>query len=333
MMKNTLSLNIAKRATLALTLGLLCSWSSSAWAQNYPTKPVKIVIPFAAGGPADVMVRAIAQKLGDTLGQAVVVDNKPGANEIIGADFVAKSAPDGYTLLVASDGAFSLNQSLYPKIPYDPAKDFAPIGKLATGQLMLVTRADFPANSVGEFIDYVKAHPGKLNYASIGAGGVNHLASAWFNNIHGLQMEHIAFKGLPAAVQELMAGRIDAMFSVTGGVASYLDSGKVKPLAISGKTRQPAAPKVPTFGEVGYPNFDASYYFGVVAPRGTPSEITQRLSKEINLIVNTNEFKAKYLQPLGFEAVGDTPEQFAAFMKIDRELGAQKVKISGAKLD
>jgi len=333
MMKNTLSLNIAKRATLALTLGLLFSWSSSTWAQNYPSKPVKIVIPFAAGGPADVMVRAIAQKLGDTLGQAVVVDNKPGANEIIGADFVAKSAPDGYTLLVASDGAFSLNQSLYPKIPYDPAKDFAPIGKLATGQLMLVTRADFPANSVGEFIDYVKAHPGKLNYASIGAGGVNHLASAWFNNIHGLQMEHIAFKGLPAAVQELMAGRIDAMFSVTGGVASYLDSGKVKPLAISGKTRQPAAPKVPTFGEVGYPNFDASYYFGVVAPRGTPSEITQRLSKEINLIVNTNDFKAKYLQPLGFEAVGDTPEQFAAFMKIDRELGAQKVKISGAKLD
>jgi tripartite-type tricarboxylate transporter receptor subunit TctC len=279
------------------------------------------------------MVRAIAQKLGDTLGQAVVVDNKPGANEIIGADFVAKSTPDGYTLLVASDGAYSLNQSLYPKIPYDPAKDFAPIGKLATGQLMLVTRADFPANSVGEFIDYVKAHPGKLNYASIGAGGVNHLASAWFNNIHGLQMEHIAFKGLPAAVQELMAGRIDAMFSVTGGVASYLDSGKVKPLAISGKTRQPAAPKVPTFNEVGYLNFDASYYFGVVAPRGTPIEITQRLSKEINLIVNTNDFKAKYLQPLGFEAVGDTPEQFAAFMKIDRELGALKVKISGAKLD
>ena len=332
-MKNTLTLNIAKRATLALTLGLICSWSSSIWAQNYPTKPVKIVIPFAAGGPADVMVRAIAQKLGDTLGQAVVVDNKPGANEIIGADFVAKSTPDGYTLLVASDGAYSLNQSLYPKIPYDPAKDFAPIGKLATGQLMLVTRADFPANSVGEFIDYVKAHPGKLNYASIGAGGVNHLASAWFNNIHGLQMEHIAFKGLPAAVQELMAGRIDAMFSVTGGVASYLDSGKVKPLAISGKTRQPAAPKVPTFNEVGYPNFDASYYFGVVAPRGTPIEITQRLSKEINLIVNTNDFKAKYLQPLGFEAVGDTPEQFAAFMKIDHELGAQKVKISGAKLD
>lgn len=332
-MKNQNPLEICKRAAWVLIFGLFTLGSSTLWGQTYPNKPVKIVIPFAAGGPADVMVRAIAQKLGDSLGQAVVVDNKPGANEIIGADFVAKSAPDGYTLLVASDGAYSLNASLYPKIPYDPAKDFAPIGKLATGQLMLVTRADFPANSVSEFIDYVKAHPGKLNYASIGAGGVNHLASAWFNNTHGLQMEHIAFKGLPAAVQELMAGRIDAMFSVTGGVASYLESGKVKPLAISGKTRQPAAPKVPTFAEVGYPNFDASYYFGVVAPRGTPSEITQRLSKEIGLIVNTSDFKAKYLQPLGFEAVGDTPEQFAAFMKMDRDLGAQKVKISGAKLD
>jgi len=316
--------------TLGIVLTLLQPLS---WAQNYPSKPVKIVIPFAAGGPADVMVRAIAQKLGDALTQAVVVDNKPGANEIIGADFVAKSTGDGYTLLVASDGAFSLNQSLYPKIPYDPAKDFAPIGKLAIGHLMLVTRADFPANTVNEFIDQVKAHPGKFNFASIGAGGVNHLASAWFNNTHGLQMEHIAFKGLPAAVQELMAGRIDAMFSVTGGVASYLEAGKVKALAISGKSRQPAAPKVATFAELGYPNFDASYYFGVVAPKATPNDITQRLSKEISLIVNTTEFKAKYLQTLGFEAVGDTPEQFGAFMKIDRELGAQKVKISGAKLD
>ncbi len=318
----------------ALNLGIIVTLlSPMSWAQTYPNKPIKIVIPFAAGGPADVMVRAIAQKLGDALTQPVVVDNKPGANEIIGADFVAKSMGDGYTLLVASDGAFSLNQSLYPKIPYDPAKDFAPIGKLAIGHLMLVTRADFPANTLNDFIDQVKAHPGKFNYASIGAGGVNHLASAWFNNTHGLQMEHIAFKGLPAAVQELMAGRIDAMFSVTGGVASYLESGKVKALAISGKSRQPAAPKVPTFAELGYPNFDASYYFGVVAPKATPNDITQRLSKEISLIVNTTEFKAKYLQTLGFEAVGDTPEQFGAFMKIDRELGAQKVKISGAKLD
>lgn len=305
----------------------------AAMAQAYPSKPVHVVVPYAAGGPADVMVRAISQKLGDSWGQPFIVDNKPGANEIIAADFVAKSPGDGYTFLVASDGAYSLNQNLYPKIPYDPVRDFVPVAKLAVGNLMLVTRPDFPAANVREFIDQVKRNPGKFNYASIGAGGVNHLASAWFNNINGLQMEHVAFKGLPAAVQELMAGRIDAMFSVTGGVAPFLESGKIKALAVAGRGRQPAAPAVPTFAEVGYPTFDASYYFGVVAPKGTPPDIAARFARDMSKVINTAEFKTKYLQPLGFEAVGDTPEQFAAFLKGDRELGAQKVRVSGAKLD
>ena len=304
-----------------------------AQAQAYPSKPVRIVVPYAAGGPADVMVRAISQSMGDSWGQPFIVDNKPGANEIIAAELVAKSAGDGYTFLVASDGAYSLNQNLYPKIPYDPAKDFVPVAKLAIGNLMLVTRPDFPAANVREFIDYAKRNPGKLNYGSIGAGGVNHLASAWFNNINGLQMEHVAFKGLPAAVQELIAGRIDVMFAVTGGVAAFIESGKIKGLAVSGRSRQVAAPGVPTFAEVGYPAFDASFCFGVVAPRGTPAEITTRFARDMSRVINTSEFKSKYLQPLGFEAVGDTPEQFAAFLKADRELGAQKVKVSGAKLE
>lgn len=316
---------------LAALTALACA--GVAQAQNYPSKPIRIVLPYSAGGPADVMVRAISQKLGDSWGQPFVVDNKPGANEIIAADLVAKSPGDGYTFLVASDGAYSLNQNLYPKIPYDPVKDFVPVAKLAVGNLMLVTRPDFPAANVKEFIDYVKRNPGKLNYGSIGAGGVNHLASAWFNSINGLQMEHVAFKGLPPAVQELMAGRIDAMFAVTGGVAPFLESGKIKALAVSGRNRQPAAPNVPTFAEVGYPSFDASYYFGVVAPKGTPADITSRFARDMSKIINAADFKSKYLQPLGFEAVGDTPEQFAAFLTSDRELGAQKVKVSGAKLD
>jgi tripartite-type tricarboxylate transporter receptor subunit TctC len=304
-----------------------------AFAQTYPNKPVRLIVPYAPGGPADVMVRAIGQKMGESWGQPFVVENKPGANEIIAAEYVAKSPADGYTFLIASDGAYSLNQALYPKLPYDSARDFAPVSKLAIGNLMLVTRLDFPAENVNEFIDRVKRNPGKFNYASIGAGGVNHLASAWFINIHGLQMEHIAYKGLPAAVQELMAGRIDAMFAVTGGVATLIETKKIKALAVSGRQRQPAAPNVPTFAEVGYPNFDASYYFGVVAPKGTPMEIRSRFARDMSSVINTPEFKSKYLQPLGFDAVGDTPDQFAAFLKTDSEIGAQKVKISGAKLD
>ena len=322
-------LNRSVLTGLLATLALV----GAAQAQTYPSKPIRIVLPYSAGGPADVLVRAIGQKLSEGWGQPVIIDNKPGANEIIGADLVAKSPGDGYTFLVASDSSFSLNQNLYPKIPYDPVKDFVPVAKLAIGNLMLVTRPDFPASNVKEFIDYVKRNPGKLNYGSIGAGSVNHLASAWFNNIHGLQMEHIAFKGLPPAVQELMAGRIDAMFAVTGGVAPYLESGKVKALAVSGRARQPAAANVPVFAEVGYPTMDASYYFGVVAPKGTPADITSRFARDMSKIINAPEFKSKYLQPLGFEAVGDTPEQFAAFLKTDRDLGAQKVKVSGAKLE
>lgn len=309
------------------------SFMGSTMAQTYPAKPVRLIVPYAPGGPADVMVRAIGQKMGESWGQPFIVENKPGANEILAADLVAKSPADGYTFLVASDAAYSLNQALYPKLPYDSSRDFAPVSKLATGQLMLVTRLDFPATTVNEFIEHVRRNPGKFNYASIGAGGVNHLASAWFNNIHGLQMEHIAYKGLPAAVQELMAGRIDAMFAVTGGVATLIETKKIKALAVSGRQRQPAAPNVPTFSEVGYPAFDASYYFGVVAPKGTSPEIRSRFARDMSHVINTTEFKSKYLQPLGFDAVGDTPEQFAAFLKSDGETGVQKVKISGAKLD
>lgn len=321
--------------TRRLALLALTTLSLGALAQTpaYPSKPIRIILPYAAGGPADVMVRAIGQKMAESWGQPVIVENKPGANEIVAADALAKSPGDGHTFMVASDSAFSLNQHLYPKIPYDPVNDFVPVSKLATAHLMLVTRPDFPASNVKDFIELVKRNPGKYNYASIGAGSVNHLASAWFNNIHALQMEHVPFKGLPAAVQELMAGRIDAMFAVTGGVAPHIESGKVKALAVSGRSHQPAAPKVPTFADVGYPTFDASYYFGVVAPKGTPADISLRFSRELARIVGTDEFKTKYLQPLGFQAVADSPDQFAAFLKTDRDLGAQKVKISGARLE
>ena len=302
-------------------------------AQPYPSKPIHIVVPYTAGGPADLLVRGLGIKLAEKWGQQVVVENRPGANEIIAAEAVAKAAPDGYTWLVASDAVFTLNASLYSKLPYDPVKDLAPVSKLVTANLLLVTRPDFPANSVKEFIDYAKQNPGKLSYGSVGAGGVNHLAMSWFNSLNGLQMEHVPYKGLVQALQDVITGRIDTMFAVIGGALPFVQSNKLKALAVSGKARSGVLPNVPTFAEVGYPSFDASFYFAVAAPAGTPRDILTKFASEASQIVNSAEFKEKYLTQLGFEPVGDTPDQFAAFLVNDRKIGAEKVKVSGAKLD
>jgi tripartite-type tricarboxylate transporter receptor subunit TctC len=302
-------------------------------AQPYPTKPVRIVVPYTAGGPADLLVRGIGQKLTDAWGQQIVVENKPGANEIIAAQDVAKSPADGYNFLLASDAVFSLNAYLYSKLPYDPVKDFAPVSRLVNANLMLVARPDFPASTVRELVDYAKKNPGKLNYGSVGAGGVNHLAMAWFNTQNGLDMQHVPYKGLVQGLQDIMTNRLDVMFAVIGGAAPHLKAGKMKGLATSGKTRNALIPDVPTFAEAGYPNFDASFYFGLAAPAGTPREMVAKMAEEAGKIVRTAEFKEKYLFNLGFEAVGDSPAEFASYLKQDRELAAKKVQASGAKLD
>jgi tripartite-type tricarboxylate transporter receptor subunit TctC len=308
-------------------------FSTVVHAQPYPTKPVRIVVPYTAGGPADLLVRGLGQKLGDAWGQQIIVENKPGANEIIAAQDVAKSPADGYSYLLASDAVFSLNAFLYSRLPYDPVKDFAPVSKLVNANLMLVARPDFQANSVRELIDIAKKSPGKLNYGSVGAGGVNHLAMAWFNTLNGLEMQHVPYKGLVQGLQDVMTSRLDVMFAVIGGAAPNLKAGRMKGLAVSGKARNALIPDVPTFAEAGLPNFDASFYFGLAAPAGTPREMVAKLAADSAKIVNATEFKEKYLNNLGFEAVGDTPEQFAAFLRADRETAEKKVKASGAKLD
>ena len=322
---------------------LLALFATLAQAQSYPSKPVRIVVPYTAGGPADLLVRALGQKLTDAWSQQIVVENKPGANEIIAAQDIAKSPPDGYNYLVASDAVYSLNGYLYSKLPYDPVKDLAPVSRLVTANLMLVIRPDFPAatvrerpdfqaNSVHELIDLAKKNPGKLNYGSVGAGGVNHLAMAWFNTQNGLEMQHVPYKGLVQGLQDIMTNRLDVMFAVIGGAAPYLKTGKMKGLAVSGKSRHALIPDVPTFAEAGFPEFDASFYFALAAPAGTPREMVAKVAAEAGKIINSAEFKER-LTNLGFEPVGDTPQQFSAFLKHDRELAAQKVKASGAKLD
>ena len=305
----------------------------AAVAQQYPAKPIRIVVPYTAGGPADLLVRGLGQKLNEAWGQQVVVENKPGANEIIAAQDIAKSPADGYNYLLASDAVFSLNGFLYSRLPYDPVKDFAPVGRIVTANLMLVVRPAFPAANVRELIAYAKKNPGKLNYGSVGAGGVNHLAFAWFNTLNGLEMQHVPYKGLVQGLQDIMTSRLDTMFAVIGGAAPHLKAGKMKGLAVSGQSRNPLIPDVPTFREAGLPNFDASFYFALAAPAGTPREALAKFAAESGRIVTSKEFKDKYLASLGFEAVSDTPEAFAAFLKQDRELAAKKVKASGAKLD
>jgi tripartite-type tricarboxylate transporter receptor subunit TctC len=303
-----------------------------AHAQSYPAKPVRIVVPYTAGGPADLLVRALGQKLTDAWGQQIIVENKPGANEIIAAQDIARSPADGYNYLVASDAVYSLNGYLYSKLPYDPVKDFAPVSRLVTANLMLVVRPDFPAATPKELVDNAKKNPGKLNYGSVGAGGVNHLAMAWFNTQNGLDMQHVPYKGLVQGLQDIVTSRLDVMFAVIGGAAPFIKAGKMKGLAVSGKNRHPLIPEVPTFAEAGMPNFDASFYFAMAAPAGTPREMVAKMAGEAGKIINTPEFKER-LTNLGFEPVGDSPEQFAAFLKHDREIAAQKVKASGAKLD
>ena len=304
----------------------------AAQAQPYPTKPIRMVVPYTAGGPADLLVRALGQKLTEAWGQQVIVENKPGANEIIAAQEVAKSAPDGYNWLLASDAVYSLNPYLYSKLPYDPAKDFIPVARIVTANLMLVARPDFPAANARELIDHAKKNPGKLNYGTVGAGGVNHLAMAWFNTLNGLDMQPVHYKGLVNGLQDIMTSRLDVMFAVIGGAAPHLKAGKMKGLATSGGHRHPLIPDVPTFSEAGVRDFDASFYFALAAPAGTPRDIVAKFAAESASIVQTPEFRER-LTTLGFEPVAETPAEFVAFLKRDRELAQKKVQASGAKLD
>jgi tripartite-type tricarboxylate transporter receptor subunit TctC len=312
---------------------LLSAFSVPVMAQGYPTKTVRIVVPYTPGGPADLLARGLAQKLSEVWGQPVIVDNRPGANEIIAAELVAKAPADGYTFLLASDAVFSLNTYLYSKLPYDAVKNFTPVSKLVLANLMLVARPDFPGNTVQDLIEHAKKNPGKLSYGSVGAGGVNHLAMAWVATTKGLQMEHIPYKGLVQALQDIAAGRLDTMFAVIGGARPLIAAGQIKGVAVSGKSRSPIIPNVPTFAEAGEPALDASFYFGVAAPSGTPKEAVQKFASDAARIVKSPEFVEKYLVNLGFEPVGDTPEQFAEFLTTDRQQAAEKVKASGAKLD
>ena len=301
-------------------------------AQSYPTKPIRLVVPFPAGGTTDVLARAAAQKLTETLGQPVVVDTRPGAGGNIGAELVAKSPPDGYTLLMGTVGTHAINPSLYPKMPYDHVRDFVPVILVAGVPNVLVINPALPVNSVQELIAYAKANPGKLNFASSGNGTSIHLSGELFKTMAGVQITHVPYKGSAPALQDLVGGQVQLMFDNLPSALALIKGGRLKALAVTSKERAPALPDVPTMAESGLPGFEASSWFGLLAPAGTPQPVVAKLNAEIAKWLASPEAKEKLLAQ-GANAAGGTPEDFTRHIAAETAKWQKVVKESGAKVD
>jgi tripartite-type tricarboxylate transporter receptor subunit TctC len=301
-------------------------------AQTWPNRPLHLVVPFPPGGTTDIVARAVAAEIGKSLGQQVIVENRSGAGGNIGSDYVAKAAPDGYTVVMGTVGTHAINVSLYSKMPYDAVKDFAPITLVASVPNVLEVNPSLPVKSVQELIAYAKANPGKLDFASSGNGTSIHLSGELFKAMTGVDMLHIPYKGSAAAITDLIGGQANLMFDNLPSSIAYIKSGQLRALAVTTLTRSPALPDVPTINESGAPGFDASSWFGVLAPAGTPKEIVDRLHDEIVKALRTPRLKAN-LQAQGAEPVGDTPEQFADHIRAEIAKWAKVVKQSGAHVD
>jgi tripartite-type tricarboxylate transporter receptor subunit TctC len=304
----------------------------AASAQAYPTKPVRMVVPFPPGGSLDIAGRLIAQKLTEAWGQSVVVENKPGAGGNIGADLVAKSPADGYTILMGALSTHAVNPNLYKTMPYDAAKDFAPITLIAVTPNVLVVNASSPVNNVKEFIAYAKANPGKLAFGSGSNGSAGHLAGELFKVETGTDAVHIPFKGGAPATQALLAGDTQFMFDNLANAMAQVKAGKLKALAVTTAKRSPLAPDLPTMAEAGLPGFDISTWYGFFAPAGTPPAIVAKWNADVTKILNSPDVRAKFVAD-GAEPSPNTPEQFAQMIAAELAKYAKIVKASGAKVD
>ncbi|MDF2466369.1 MAG: putative extra-cytoplasmic solute receptor [Ramlibacter sp.] len=303
-----------------------------AQAPAYPKQPVTLVVPFPAGGPTDAMARVLAQKLGDRLGQQVVVDNKGGAGGSIAAEFVAKASADGHTLFFGTTGTMAINPSLYSKLRYDPVKDFAPVSLMATTMNVLVVNPQVPARSLADVIKLAKAKPGDITYGSAGNGSSNHLSGELFRSTAGIQISHIPYKGSAPALVDLLGGRITMMFDTIAQQTQNIAAGKVRAIAVTGPKRSPLLPDVPTAQEAGLKDFDVTIWFGVLAPAGTPAPVIDKLSRDIAAVMSTDEMK-KRMQADGAEARPTSPAEFAALIRSDLAKWSPVVKASGATLD
>ena len=324
------------RKTLTLVLAALCTVglqidSSSVSAQTYPAKAVRLVVPYTPGGFTDTMARTVGDKLASALRQPTMIENKPGANGIIGADLVAKSAPDGHTLGMVI-AAHSANATLYPKLPFDTVKDFSYVSLVGVTPLILVASNTFPANSVRELIAYAKANPGKVNFASSGIGAAAHLTMEYFMSVTGTKMVHVPYKGTAPALTDLLGGQIGVMFDGPSSMMPHVKAGKIKALGIASEKRISVAPDVPTMIEGGVPGFVSGSWAMLVAPANTPKEVVTRLSSEVAKIVRSSDIREKFAS-MGVLPVGNSPDEAAEFLRSEMAKWAKIIKEANVKLD
>lgn len=315
-----------------LIAGVLMAIAASTSAQQaYPGKPIRFITPYAPGGSTTILARMIAQNLTESWNQQVFVENRPGGNTVMGTETLARSAPDGYTIMLTSN-IHVINPNLYPKLPYDPVKDFAPIGTVSRVEIVLVVHPSVPANNLQELIALAKAKPGQLNYASSGSGGAGHLATEMFSVMTGVKMQHIPYKGGGAALIDLVGGQVDLSFAAPLEFAPHIKSGKLRAIAVSGEVRLPVLPQVPTFTEAGLPGLDIAFWQGILAPAGTPKTIVDKISTELARILAMPDIKEKLVFQ-GVEPFINTPEQFAALIKADLAKFAKLIKTANIKLE
>ena len=317
------------RKVLSAVLGLLLC--AAAHAQPYPSKPVKLIVPYPPGGPTDIVARVVGQKLSEQTGQQFIVDNRAGAGGNIGAEAVARSPADGYTLLVATT-AHAINMSLFKKMSYNTLKDFAPVAPLTHGPLVIVANPSLQASNVRELIALAKAKPGAINFASSGNGQSTHLSGELFNSMAGVKMTHIPYKGSSPALTDVMGGQASVMFDTMLSAMPFVKSGKLKALAVTSATRSPVAPDLPTVAESGLRGYETIAWNGVLAPAGTPKEAIAKLSAELKRALETPEVKEKFAAQ-GFAAAWSTPEAFATFLQTEVDKWSPVVKASGATID
>ena len=317
------------RLAATVVAGLL--GATVAQAQDYPNRPIKVVVPFSPGGAVDGPMRAIAQELGKRLNQQVIIDNKPGAGATIGSEMVAKAAPDGYTLLLASQ-TNAISATLYSKLSFNPIDDFVAISLLGREPGVLVVHPALPVKSVAELVAHAKQRPGQLNYASSGNGSGQHLFMAMFASMAGINLVHVPYRGSGQATTDLLGGTVPMAFPGTAGMVAHIKAGKLRPLATSGVTRSPQLPDVPTLAESGLAGYSAYVWMGLLAPKGTPPAIIERLHRELKASLTAPEVKA-FFNEAGVEIVGSTPAEFDAYFREERERWARVVKETGAKID